>query len=300
MIKSEADEYERNLQEVNQFIKKLKMENKSSIHTLDAYYKDLEMFFAFLSGKSISDIDERDILEYIKFMRKEYTQNTTYRKLLSIKKFFKYLFNNNKIDKLITENLKTNNQQNHLPEILSEEEIFNIMENCDKDKKGKRDLVIIKLLYETGILISSILQLKISDVNNYKYINYESSNKSCVMTIGAELSEVIKEFINTVWLCDYKNENEFLFPGLSRQNFAARLKKYAMNAGITRNVSPNMFRNTLAVNLLENGRNIKEIKDSLNYVNISRTGIYNIRNKSDIKEIYDKISIGDWNVSEDF
>jgi integrase/recombinase XerD len=214
--------------------------------------------------------------------------------------FYKYLLSKKKIDELITENIKNNKQQSQIPEILSEEEIYYIIENCDNDEKGKRDLVIIKILYETGMLISDLLKLTINDLNKYKYISYGSSKKSHVVTLGKELSEILKNYIDTIWFENYKNSDELLFPDLSRQNFAARLKKYAAKAGIARSIYPNMFRNTLAVNLLDDGRDIRNIKDRLNYVNISRTGIYNIRNKNDIKEIYDKIAIGDWNVPEDF
>ena len=150
------------------------------------------------------------------------------------------------------------------------------------------------------MLISDLLKLTIEDLNEYKYISYGSSKKSHVVRIGNELAEILENYITNVWLENFKNNEKLLFPELSRQNFAARLKKYAAKAGITRSIYPNMFRNTLAVNLLDNGKNIRDIKDRLNYVNISRTGIYNIRNKNDIKEIYDKIAIGDWNVPEDF
>lgn len=300
MKESITKNYKLNIEEVFNFIEILKKEKNFSENTIDAYLKDLKIFFDNMPNKTYKNITEEDILKYIEKMREDYTQNTVYRKLLSIKIFFKYLYTNKKINMLITENLKSSKQQSHIPEILTEEEVFYILENCDSDEKGKRDLVIIKLLYETGILISDILKLKIEDINEYKYINYGSSKKSYVVTLEKELAEIIKEYIDTVWLVNYKNKENLLFPALSRQNFAARLKKYAAKAGITRSIYPNMFRNTLAVNLLDNGRNIRDIKDRLNYVNISKTGIYNIRNKNDIKEIYDKIAIGDWNVSEDF
>jgi integrase/recombinase XerD len=285
--------------EIDKFIGLLKEKNRLE-STIEAYQTDLNQFFTLLNNKNYAEISEKDILDYIKRIREDYTQSTVFRKVINIKAFFKQLFKDEKIEKFIAENIKIGRQNTHIPEILSEEEIYYILENCDDDEKGSRDYLIIKILYETGILISDLLQLKIENMNDYKFLTYESGKKSYVVTLGKELGELIKAYIDTTWSSTYKNEAGVLFPGLSRQNFAARLKKYSRKAGINRSIYPNMLRNTLAVNLLDNGSNIREIKDKLNYVNIAKSGIYTIRNKNNIKEMYDKIAIGDWNVPEDF
>ena len=143
MKEFETEKYKQNIDEVNVFINTLAKEKKLSEHTINAYLKDLELFFQSIENKTFSEISEEDLLIYIEKMREEYTQNTVYRKILSLKVFYKYLLNHKKIDKLITENIKNNKQQKQIPEILSEEEIYYIIENCDIDEKGKRDLVII-------------------------------------------------------------------------------------------------------------------------------------------------------------
>ena len=89
-----------------------------------------------------------------------------------------------------------------------------------------------------------------------------------------------------------------LFDGLSRQNFFARVKKYQREAGIDREINPAMLRNTAMYSFIEEGTTMRELKERLDYVNIGMSGIYKIRNKSDIKKVYKKIGIGDWDVSE--
>ncbi|MBZ4683691.1 MAG: integrase domain protein [Fusobacteriales bacterium] len=282
-----------NAKELKNFLKYLKKEKKFADNTLESYKIDLEVFFSMLN-KNYYDMTEKDILEHIEVLREKYTQNTVNRKVTTYKRFFKYLYKNNKIERLITENIKNLRQINYIPESLSKTDIKKIIDNCDKDKKGNRDKLVIHLLVNTGLLISEILSIKKSDIVNNKYLKYSHKKYPKMIELKEDTLKLLNEFIKNN---NIKND-DYIFFGLTRQNFAARLKKYARKAKIDRNIYPNMFRNTLALDLLEKGEDIKNIKEKLNYINISRAGIYSIRNKKSIKEIYNEIAIGDWDVSE--
>lgn len=282
-----------NAKELKNFLKYLKKEKEFADNTLESYKIDLEVFFSMLN-KNYYDMTEKDILEHIEVLREKYTQNTVNRKVTTYKRFFKYLYKNNKIERLITENIKNLRQINYIPESLSKTDIKKIIDNCDKDKKGNRDKLVIHLLVNTGLLISEILSIKKSDIVNNKYLKYSHKKYPKMIELKEDTLKLLDEFIKNN---NIKND-DYIFSGLTRQNFAARLKKYARKAKIDRNIYPNMFRNTLALDLLEKGEDIKNIKEKLNYINISRAGIYSIRNKKSIKEIYNEIAIGDWDVSE--
>ncbi|MDN5303669.1 MAG: integrase/recombinase XerD [Fusobacteriaceae bacterium] len=282
-----------NAKELKNFLKYLKKEKEFADNTLESYKIDLEVFFSMLN-KNYYDMTEKDILEHIEVLREKYTQNTVNRKVTTYKRFFKYLYKNNKIERLITENIKNLRQINYIPESLSKTDIKKIIDNCDKDKKGNRDKLVIHLLVNTGLLISEILSIKKSDIVNNKYLKYSHKKYPKMIELKEDTLKLLNEFIKNN---NIKND-DYIFFGLTRQNFAARLKKYARKAKIDRNIYPNMFRNTLALDLLEKGEDIKNIKEKLNYINISRAGIYSIRNKKSIKEIYNEIAIGDWDVSE--
>ncbi|TDT71740.1 integrase/recombinase XerD [Hypnocyclicus thermotrophus] len=282
-----------NIKELKNFLNYLQTEKYFAKNTLESYKIDLEVFFSMLN-KNYDDITEEDILEHIEILREKYTQNTVNRKVTTYKKFFKYLYKNKKIKKLITENIKNLRQINYIPESLSKLDIKRIIENCDNDKKGARDKLVIYLLINTGLLISEILSIKKSDIVDKKYLKYSHKKYPKMIELQNDTLELLDEFIEK----NNIEDNDYIFLGLTRQNFAARLKKYVKKAGINRNIYPNMFRNTLALDLLEKGEDIKNIKEKLNYINISRAGIYSIRNKKSIKDIYNEIAIGDWDVSE--
>jgi integrase/recombinase XerD len=167
---------------------------------------------------------------------------------------------------------------------------------CPDDEKGDRDKLIIGLLAETGMLISDLLSLKIDEFHGKFYNKFKliKDQKVNAVVLPEKFEPELKRYIEELRpkLLSYEDEG-YLFQGLSRQNFGARLKKYVRETDIKRNISPNMFRNTVAMNLLKAGKGISVVKHKLNFKNISQTGVYTSRNKEKIREMYMKIGIGD-------
>ena len=285
-----------NEKEVENFLNYIGEERKFSENTLLAYRRDIMDFFQHIGGKSFELVSEEDILGYTEFLESRYAQNSVYRKLVAIKSFFKYLILNRKIEKLPSENIKSFRPVNRVPETLSSEEIEKILAVCPGDDKGARDKLIIKLLAETGMLISDLLSLKIDEFSNDEYNKYRLLKDEKINTVvfPEKFYDELKRYVKEIRpkLLSYKDEG-ILFQGMSRQNFGARLKKYVRETDIKRNISPNMFRNTVAMNLLKEGSGISLVKHKLNFKNISQTGVYTSRNREKIRELYMKIGIGD-------
>ena len=257
-----------------------------------AYKNDLETLKDFLGENSIILINKSLIIDYINFLRDNFTNNTVVRKLNSFKSFYKVLVQEKKVDSGLLEDLKNFKQEFSIPEVLTEEELEMLFIFCVLKEKGKRDILVIKLLLKTGMQLNGVLELKTIDVTEDS-IAFEKNNKKYLVKVDEEL----KPFIISYKKSSICGESK-LFQGLSRQNFFARVKKYQREAGIDREINPAMLRNTAMYSFIEEGTTMRELKEKLDYVNIGMSGIYKIRNKSDIKKVYEKIGIGDWDVSE--
>jgi len=256
--------------------------------SMDAYRKDLEDFTHFLMGKEYEQVSERDVLAYLENLREEYSENSVYRKLVSLRAFYKYLYKLELVDRLPTENLDPVKPTVKIPETLEWEEVRRIMDQCGSKVKGYRDKLLIKVLLETGLLISDVLDIRKTDLkeNSYKRIKYIKNGNLHFIEISDTLGEELRDFLDPL-----KEESDMLFYGITRQNFGARFKVYGKKAGIERKIYPNMLRNTLAKKYV--GEGIEELKEKLHYETLEGTGVYMTRNFEKLREIYMKIGIGD-------
>ena len=272
------------------FIKDKKGFSESSI---EAYRKDLEDFTVFLMGKDYVEVEDLDVMSFIETMKKEYSENSIYRKLVSLRAFYKYLYKKGIVEKLPTEGLKPVKPTVQMPETLEWEEVERIINQCGNQPKGERDKLVIELLLQSGLLISEVLEIKISDLisTEYKKIKYVKNNRLHFIEIGNELSEKIRSFVDEDREKVVNSEGDFLFQGVTRQNFGARFKKYGQKAEISQNVYPNMLRNTLAKKYLDSG--LDDVKDKMHLEKLEGTGVYITRNLDKIRELYMEIAIGD-------
>lgn len=257
-----------------------------------AYKNDLDTLKEFLGEKSLLQINKETIIDYINFLRDNFTNNTVVRKLNSFKSFYKKMARENLVEAKLLEDLKNFKQEFSIPEVLTEEELEMLFKACEPSEKGKRDILVIKLLLKTGMQLNGVLDLRAEDVTE-ETITFVKNGKKYLVKADEELTKYIIMYKNSS-ICG----SEKLFDGLSRQNFFARIKKYQREAGIDREINPAMLRNTAMYSFIEDGSTMRELRERLNYANIGMSGIYKIRNKSDIKKVYEKIGIGDWDVSE--
>ncbi len=270
------------------FIDYIKNKKHLSNISLEAYKKDIKDFTYFLMGKDYTDVCEEDILSYLETLSKEYSENSIYRKLVSLRGFYKFLYKQGVIDKLPTEGIEPIKPKVNLPETLEWEEVTRIIGQCGTDLKGERDRLLIELLSETGVLISDILSVRISELReeNFKRLKYIKGNQIYFIELREDISNKIEKFVSEISI-----DKENLFEGVTRQNFAARFKGYAKKAKIEKKVYPNMLRNTLVKDYMSEG--IETLKDNLNIDSIEEMSVYKTRNIEKIKDVYMRIAIGD-------
>ncbi len=276
---------------IDEFLEEIR-KKEINTNTYEAYKQDLETLYEYTGEKNLLEQNRDFVNEYIEYLKLNFGESSVYRKIASLKLFYKKLFELGKIEKLIVDDIKQSKKMINLPEVISEDELEKVLEVIENDPKGKRDKLLVKLIYETGIKLIEALNLEKRSIGN-GVINLEKGNKKHIIKISSEL----KEEFNKFFLEDICGEKK-VFEGLTRQTFSARVKKYGKKAKLEKSLNPFKLKGSAIYNFIEEGVSIKELKDRLDYTNIGMSGIYLVRNKSDIKKIYDKIAIGDWNVSE--
>lgn len=228
---------------IKEFLDDSKSIGKINNTTLEIYRKDIEDFDGFIVGKDLIDVDEKDVIQYIEKLKRKYSDRSVYRKISSIKSFYKYLYKNRIIDKFPVLNIELPSEVKKTTQPLEKWEINNILEVCGDSYEGKRDSLIIRLLCETGLKIGEILGLENKNLElvDYKVIDLYSHSKFISERISEKLSLDLKEFCTEYFKKVSPNKEE-IFGELSRQSFRVRFINYAKKARITRDVSPNMIK----------------------------------------------------------
>ncbi|SJZ48712.1 integrase/recombinase XerD [Cetobacterium ceti] len=233
---------------LKEFLEWSRKEGNISLSTMEMYKSDIRDFRKFIGKIPFEDITEKEIVRYIEFLKGKYQERSINRKFTSLKQFYKYLLRKKIIDIYPLENIVIGKVDNKPGEMLEWGEIKAIYEACEKSPKGKRDQLIIKILCETGVLIVDILGMKLSDVREkeFKYFTILKNGKLTLVQLEERTSKELKDYVEI----DRKSligdmDSDYIFYGLSRQNFRSRFIKAGEKAGIEREISPNMVRNTI-------------------------------------------------------
>ncbi len=274
---------------------------KLSLHTLKSYRIDLEQFRLFLDqrykSKSLLCIDKGILRNYLICLDKQkYSNKTIARKIASLKSLFKYLNQQNIIEYNPLQDLKIPKVPKRLPHLLSQKEILRLMSLPKHDSRnGVRDLAILELFYSTGIRISELVRIKLSDIRlNSGTIHIKGKgNKDRVVIIGDRAMNVVKKYI--VYLNKELNFNDkFLFPSLFKnksKHISVRtvyniVVKYLRLVSDDEKLSPHSLRHSFATHLLENGADIIAVKKMLGHDSLSSTQIYTHIQREKLKQIY--------------
>jgi len=223
-------------------------------------------------------------LEYYITIQKEQGRSpaTLARNIASIKAFFGFLFHRGIIQNNPAEALVAERGPQKLPQILTSSEVELLLDQprCI-DLKGYRDKAMLEVLYSTGIRVSELIELTISDVNlNEGVIICRNRSKQREIPLQAAAQKALNEYISFVrkqMLRDINDDRLFVNVNggaMSRQGFWKILKSYQVKAGIEKNITPHTLRHSFAAHLLQNGTDIRSIQHILGHSDIATTQIY--------------------------
>lgn len=282
------------------FINYLHNVKKKSENTILSYNRDLSKFLAYLKANkiiSLNEVTDKDLDKYIKELGDNgFKSATISRNIASLKAFFHYLSNEDLIDKDPTGKLKSPKIEKKMPEILTMTEVVSLLEQPSGDSpKEVRDKAMLELLYATGIRVSELINLDMSDVNiQMSYINCHDGNKSRTIPYGKEARAALIKYLDGSRSAIVDNrESTILFANcsgqkMSRQGFWKLIKHYAKKAGIETDITPHTLRHSFAAHLVENGADLRSVQEMLGHSDISTTQIYANMSHSHIREVYNR------------
>ena len=286
--------------EITNLIMYLRERKNISQNTEVSYERDLMKLVRYLKEQKLnswSAITSADLKGYLNYMKTENLASSTIsRNIASIKALFHYLERTDKINEDPSENLKAPKIEKQPPEILTVQEVDRLLKQPDvKTAKGLRDAAMLELLYATGMRVSELIHLQLSDLNlRFGYVICHDSDRERVIPIGNTSKNVLSEYMEHGRVYFVRSDSErSLFTNcsgksMSRQGFWKILKKYASDAGITGDITPHMLRHSFAVHMLRNGADIKSVQEMLGHSDISSTQIYLAENVSKMRDVYMK------------
>jgi integrase/recombinase XerD len=276
---------------IEHFLEMMIAEQGASKNTIDSYGTDLKQFVSFIQNAP-ETITTEDIKKYIHHLaKKNFSAKTISRKISSIKQFFKFLTSENIIVENPAQLLELPKLEKTLPKILSINEVHNILnfieQNCSHE--GIRLACIIELLYATGVRVTELLNLKLTDLpldNKNNFIKpfltiTGKGNKERIVMLNLAAMEKLKKYLTIRSNLTINKSNQWLFVSkssethLTRQRLGQLLKEVAINVNIDpKRLSPHVLRHSFASHLLENGADLRSIQELLGHNNISTTQIY--------------------------
>lgn len=279
------------------YLNYIKSEKRLSDNTIAAYRRDIIKFSNFISSKEeiYNSINEFTIMSYVQHLTSESMSGTSInRNLVTIRSFYKYLVKAGTIKESPIINYELPKIKRSTPDILNIEEIERLLSMPKLNtNKGLRDKAMLEIMYATGIKVTELINLKITDVSiNMDYIICKGSkNKERIIPLGNKAKESLMEYINIrKALCD--TENKLLFfnsrgSQMTRQGFWKILKEYARLANISKEINLYTLRHSFAVHMIENGADIRAVQELLGHVDLNTTQIYySLTKKKKLLDIY--------------
>lgn len=277
-------------------LKTIKQRDKDT--TVNSYSEDIYKYLEYMESKNISsalDISYNNLLDYLKYLDdNKYEVSSVARKIVSIKAFHKYLSENyNVVD--ISTKINTPRFYRKLPNILTIEEVDNLLDIKLDTPFDYRNKAMLELMYSSGLRVSELINLELSDIDlNNNYVRcFGKGSKERIVPIGEYSSKYLSIYINEYrdsMKKGYYTEKIFLNnhgKEMTRQGFFKIIKKIAKDKDINKNITPHMLRHSFATHLLNNGADLRTIQVMLGHSSISTTQIYTNVTNDILKENYD-------------
>lgn len=276
-------------------------ERMKSTNTVSSYISDIENYSYFLSNKLLIDdvslITSENIKDYLSYIKKlGYSSASMSRALSSIKSFHKFLFIEGISKNNPASSITTSKKEKKLPDVLSVEEVMKLLNSLNSDTPiNARNQAMIELDYATGLRVSELTNLKLSDLRlTSKMISTRGKgDKERLIPVNDYCLKLLRNYIieSRPLLLNGKHDPGFVFLNAqgnhySRQSYFLLIKQLCKDVGIEKNISPHTLRHSFATHLLEAGTDLRIIQELLGHESISTTQIYTHLSNKTIKTIY--------------
>lgn len=284
---------------LKEFSDYLKIEKRHSPNTVSSYSRDVLRFLDAMKGKKVQDISQQDVRSYLLFLKNEgISTRSSARALCSIKAFFRFLETGGQLESNPAQILESPKLWKKLPTVLSISDIESILNGPDiSTPRGLRDKAMLEVLYATGLRVSELVNLKVSNVNlEVGYLRtFGKGKKERIIPLGDQARHLLQKYIEGGRPKFFKESEQtgdlFLSnrgKGMSRQMFWQIIRKYAKSGNVQGAVSPHSVRHAFATHLLERGADLRSVQQMLGHSDISTTQIYTHVLKERMKDVFEQ------------
>lgn len=280
---------------VQEFLRFLEVEKRYAENTIAAYQNDLNQFFQHIlkdnqgkKPKSWVDIKKDTITNYIDHLKNSgYTSSTVARKVAAIKSFFHFMMAEGTIKEDPTFALDSPKVKKRLPKAISPGEIDRLLQAPvdETGPKAQRDLALLEMLYASGMRVTELVSLNVSDVEfenkeGKVWVRGKRANKEREIPLNGSILDTLKTYIKNAREQLLHDPNEVAMflnnrgQRLTRQGLWLIIKHYVEAVGISSEVTPHTLRHSFAAHKLSQGKSLQDIQKLLGHANISTTQVY--------------------------
>jgi integrase/recombinase XerD len=281
-------------EKIQDFLNFLDTEKGYADNTIAAYRNDLTQFMRYLDRQdedsdfsAWAEVGRDTIISYVLNLKeREYTSSTVARKVAAIKSFFHYLMAERVVADDPTATLDSPKVKKRLPKAISRDDIERLLAAPAKgaSAKSQRDHALLELLYASGMRVTELVSLDVSDVNlaseTVRVRGKKVSSKERIIPVGGQALDALRTYLNKGRLQLVRDpEERALFLNhrgqrLTRQGLWLIIKHYVDEVGISEDVTPHTLRHSFAAHKLSQGKSLQDIQKLLGHANISTTQVY--------------------------
>ena len=283
---------------INEYLDYLQYNRNYSLKTIDNYRLDLVDYFNYLNkeGLNYKDIEYDDLMGlFDHFSSLKLSNKSVRRHISSLKGFYKYLILNNIVKNNPFNYVSLPKKEIKLPKYLTYEELLELFRNLEINTDfDLRDRLLLELLYATGVRVSELTNIKVSDIdfNNQSIIVLGKGSKERIVYYNDVVKKILKRYLDIYDNINKTKERYLIVNGhglkITTAGISYIINQVTKKISFNKHITPHMLRHSFATHLLNNGCDIITVQELLGHSSISTTGIYTHVTLQKVKEVYYK------------
>lgn len=288
---------------IQDFREYLGSERNYSKHTVKAYITDIGEFLRVIKEKKLAGdkegaidfgkLDDTPVRAYISWLYTRNSRSSISRKLASVRTFFEFLIRKGELKNNLAKLVPTPRGEKRLPTFLTVDEVVKLLSIEGSGALLSRDVAVLELLYSSGLRVSELVGINLNDIDlkNLTVKVLGKGNKERIVPIGSKAAQALDQYLRERPGMNPGGDHLFVNTRGDRLNVRSVdriIRKYALLAGIPKNVSPHVLRHTFATHLLGGGADLRAIQEMLGHKSLSTTQRYTHTSIEKLMEIYDK------------
>lgn len=278
------------------FLEYLEKVKNYSDYTIINYKEDLDKYYKFLMDNNIDikNIEYKNILDYIAYLKSNHKSTSINRSISSIRTFYNYLIKNNYINNNPFNIVNGMKKEKKLPEYFKYNEYVELVNSIDTSTVlGVRNKCIFEVLLATGCRVSELVNIKLSDIDleNNEIRVLGKGKKIRIVYLGSYAVDSIKEYMSIRSELLKNKDNDYLFLNHLGNKITTRgirdiIDKILLKSSTNLKITPHTFRHSFATMLLNEGCDLKSVQELLGHVSLSTTSIYTHVSNEELKRVY--------------